>query len=51
LKGKKMKNKQFITEIHKKEDVAYEGPKISASSWEAAKKKATKQGAILVGTL
>ncbi len=45
---KKMKKKRtYITEVIKKEEVKYEGPEISASSWEDAE----KQGAILVGEL
>lgn len=46
--------KTFITEVvrkNEKEYGFYEGPKISALSWEDAEKQAVQQGANLLGEL
>ena len=42
--------KVYVTSIFK-EEVEYEGPEISASSWTDAEKQAEKQGAIVIGEL
>ena len=44
----------FVTEVIRKTEAEYgfyEGPEISALSWEDAQRQATEQGAVVIGEL